>query len=167
MSFILVYVNKHKIKSIILKRRINILNKINFQHKIYSGMVLYLFKAENLPAGCPPSDCKDYELKNIFRLVSNPPCSEDFLSHIESGQSYPEYLECAANAVSFFNTYNSAKKIQSKFRKLNKNNQHILEGNIKAGIGIHKTKGTHIDFWVFKDKDIFAEFIGGEKDEEV
>ena len=126
-----------------------------------------MFKAENLPVGCPPLDCEDDELKNIYRLVSNPPCSEDFLSHIENGDSYPKFLECEANAISFFTTVESAKKIQSKFRKLNKPNQHILEGEIKSGNGIHRTKGTHINFWVFKDKDIFVEFTGGQNDEEV
>lgn len=117
-----------------------------------------MFKAENLPAGCPPLDAQEQNIENVYRLVSFPPCEDDFKTHVEGNMRFPEDLYCEANALSFFTNIEKAKKMSKQFKKFKKSNVHMYCGNITSEFGRHRTKNKHLNLWVYKEINILNVF---------
>lgn len=123
------------------------------------------FKAKNLPENCPPTDSSRDSLSNIYRMVKdeNDITENDFLTHIESGQSFPPHKECEANALSFFTTEKAVRKTQKKFKKFK--NHSIICGSIIGNNGIHIERNEHINFWVRENVNIFEVFCNIQESE--
>ncbi|WP_342538385.1 hypothetical protein MKY15_19975 [Sporosarcina sp. FSL K6-1540] len=120
------------------------------------------FKSLTLPQYCPPSHAISQDLDLVYRFTDYSEVSDaDFLTHIETGQYNPKkHNECEANAVSFFDSMTTMTNLQDKHPYFRRKN--IASGKITQECGIHITKGTHINLWLFKNVDMKKKFLGEE-----
>lgn len=118
-----------------------------------------MFKADNLPDSCPPSEAIEQEVENVYRLVSSPPTEDNFMNHVEANIPFNDKLLCEANALSFFTTLKKAQQTSKMFKKYKKPNIHFYCGNISTECGRHRTKNKHLNLWVYKDVDIKSNFM--------
>lgn len=112
-----------------------------------------LYKSPMPSSNCPPKEARDGEFDLVYRLVlHNPPESDDFLSHIESGRTYPPAKSCEAAAVSVFTTREVAEEWKKRIPAYRKNG-FIASGAIPRESGRTLQKGTHINWWLYKNCD--------------
>lgn len=118
-----------------------------------------MFKADNLPQGCPPLHAVEQDVIGVYRLVCSPPNDKDFETHIEADLFYREDEQCGANSLSFFTTLARAEQMSKRFKKYKKPNTHFFQGDLSKSFGLQTLKNKHISLWVYKDVDIKNEFL--------
>lgn len=118
-----------------------------------------MFKASNLPPGCPPLNAIEKDVQGVYRLVNSPPNDKDFETHVEGDLPFDEELICYANSLSFFTTLKRAQEISIRFKKFKKPNIHFYHGNLLTSFGQQTEKKKHISLWVYKGVEIKKEFL--------
>ena len=107
---------------------------------------------EELPDNCPPEDAKAPNEKELYRLVSsNPPTDNDFDSH---RALYPNKIfnvsDCQAHSISIINNLSDIEKM--KKLPLHKNKIIVrLQLELKDGLIKQTGKITHFSWWVSKN----------------
>lgn len=126
------------------------------------GLNNMVFKEENMPEQCPPSDAIQQDVEPVYRFIENGTVQEiDFLSHVARERPYPPHKKCEAHALSFFTTESAAQSTAKRFRKSFKG-KSMVAGRITSECGIHKTENHHLNLWLFKDTDMLKVFTGEE-----
>lgn len=98
-----------------------------------------------LPPQCPPHPLDTSALGPVYRVLSKgaTAVAYDWLSHAARGNTLQPGMDpCRFASLSLFKNTTVVKKY--------KNLQHLThaaELHIPAGVGAHKTKGAHVDFW--------------------
>lgn len=126
------------------------------------GLSKMVFKEENMPEQCPPSDAIQQDVEPVYRFIENGTIQEiDFLSHVARNKPYPPHKKCDAHAISFFTTEQAAKSLAKRYPKKFKG-KSMIAGRITSACGIHKTENNHLNLWLFKDTDMLNVFTGEE-----
>ncbi|WP_147399924.1 hypothetical protein [Brevundimonas sp. LPMIX5] len=113
---------------------------------IEGGLTIF---AEDLPAQCPPTDAKDVEWIEVYRLLDGPSLAPPaFASHAAKGKPCrPDVDPCRWASCSLVLDVKPMKKLP-KFKKC----KWAVRISIPEGAGkSKKTSGNHIDFWPYAD----------------
>jgi|SRR3954468_8581157 len=106
--------------------------------------------AENLPAGCPPSNALEDALSPVFRLIPSATPEEAFFASkaaLNAAQP-PTYkgTDCEWASCSLFTSFEALLKI----RGLRRRNKYIAQLSLPEGVGRHLTEGSHVHFWSYQ-----------------
>lgn len=118
-----------------------------------------MLKYDKYPESCPPQDAAGIN-GTFFRLCqAEVPTEEDFLTHVDSGASFPPKKLCAAMALSFFDSYEAADKLRSKVAKFR--SYAIVEVQIETrfGICVLEQQTGHLNLWENREHNIFQEIF--------
>lgn len=127
-----------------------------------------MLKFDDYPESCPPAEAIPID-GVFFRLCKGENfCKEDFLTHFESGKSFPDHKLCEAMALSFFDSYKHAESLKKRYRKKFRTHSIKPVAIIKDyGVGALEEKSGHLNLWEYRNIDIFADLTKEEngKDE--
>lgn len=104
-----------------------------------------------LPQNCPPNPHNVTAIGPLYRVLEgSTPVDFDWLSHTGREKALvPGADACDWAAVSFFTEIGHVKKLKNL-----KDKTHAAEVHIPEGLGTHRTRGSHVNFWCKDGNDI-------------
>lgn len=112
-----------------------------------------ILKYDDYPSSCPPSSA--VEVEGVFYRFcgSSTPTNADFMTHVDLNLNFPPKKLCEAKALSFFNSAESAQKLQKRFPNLR--NKKLVKVNLRKNLGIGELLGSHLNLWEYREVNFF------------